>query len=131
MQKLFIAGTIGKDAEVRYTKGNGDAVASFSVAVDNGKDKQGNKRDATWFDCSVWGKRGESLAPYLKKGGSVSIIGRPTAREYNGKVYLGVNVDEITLQGGNSKSNNSNTESYSSGSSQSVQDDMNDEIPFS
>ena len=99
MQLLIIAGTIGRDAEIRHTQ-NGDAVAGFSVAVDNGKDKNGNKRDATWFDCSLWGKRGESLGPYLTKGTRVSITGRPSAREHNGKVYLQCNVNELTLLGG-------------------------------
>lgn len=100
MQILTIAGNIGKDAEVRTT-GGGDKVAGFSVAVDNGKDSSGNRRDSTWYDCSIWGKRAEALAPYLKKGGKVSISGRPTVRVYNDKAYLGVSVDQITLQGGN------------------------------
>jgi len=99
MQQLTIAGTIGKDAEVRKTQ-NGEPVAGFSVAVDNGKDKDGNKRETTWFDCSLWGKRGEGLGPYLTKGTRVTITGRPTAREHNGKVYLGCSVDQITLMGG-------------------------------
>ena len=64
MQQLIIAGNIGKDAEVRRMQ-SGEAVANFSVAVDNGKDKDGNRRESTWFDCALWGKRGEGLAPYL------------------------------------------------------------------
>lgn len=102
MQMLTIAGTIGRDAEVRRTQ-SGDAVAGFSVAVDNGKDKDGNRRDATWFDCSLWGKRGDALAPYLTKGTRVCITGRPGAREHNGKVYLQCNVDELSLLGGGTR----------------------------
>ena len=62
MNILMIAGTIGQNAELRRTQ-SGDAVAGFSVAIDNGKDKNGNKRDTTWIDCSLWGKRGESPMP--------------------------------------------------------------------
>ena len=92
MQQLIIAGNIGKDAVVRRTQ-SGESVAGFSVAVDNGKDANGNRRDSTWFDCALWGKRGEALAPYLLKGGKVTITGRPTVRVHEGNAYLGVNVD--------------------------------------
>ena len=102
MQQLTIAGNVGKDAELRRT-GNGDAVLGFSVAVDNGKDKNGNKRDSTWFDCSIWGKRAESLERYITKGTKVVLTGRPTAREHNGKAYLGISVNDLTFMGGNSQ----------------------------
>jgi len=101
MQLLFIAGNIGGDAVLRTTQG-GDKVSNFSVAVDNGKDKQGQRRESTWYECSLWGKRGEALNQFLTKGGKVTISGRPTVRVYEGKAYLGVSVDQITLQGGNS-----------------------------
>jgi single-strand DNA-binding protein len=104
MQTLIIAGNLGKDAELRNLPNGDEQVANFSVAVDNGKDKQGNRRDSTWFECAIWGKRGVGLAPYLKKGGKVTVSGRPTVRVYDGKAYLGVNVDQITLQGGNQQS---------------------------
>jgi len=132
MQMLVISGVIGRDAEIRRTQG-GDAVAGFSVAVDNGKNKQGNKRDATWFDCSLWGKRGEGLGPYLTKGSRVSITGRPGAREHNGKVYLQCNVDQITLLGGGQDRQQSNDghqspEGYGGGGRPG--DDLDSEIPF-
>lgn len=128
MQNLTIAGTCGKDAELRTTQG-GDQVASFSVAVDNGKDQNGNRRDSTWVDCSLWGKRAQSLAPYIKKGGKVTVSGRPTVRAHDGKAYLGVSVDQITLQGGNQQSSDSGQQSYQAPPSQgsAMEDDF---IPF-
>lgn len=131
MQALTIAGIIGRDAEIRRTQ-SGGAVAGFSVAVDNGKDKNGNKRDATWFDCSLWGKRGEGLGPYLTKGRRVAITGRPTAREHNGKVYLGCSVDQITLLGGGNSQPDPNRsqepQGYGGGGRPGA--DLDDEIPF-
>ena len=122
MQQLTIAGTLGKDAELRKT-GNGDAVAGFSVAVDNGKDKNGTKRETTWIDCSLWGKRGEALSPYLTKGLKVAITGRPTVRAYDGKAYLGCSVNEITLMGGGEKSSGQSPQAPAS-------QNLDDEIPF-
>jgi single-strand DNA-binding protein len=101
MQVLIIAGNVGKDAVLRRTN-SGDAVLGFSVAVDNGKDKQGNKRDSTWYDCSIWGKRAESLERHITKGTKLTLTGRPTAREHNGKAYLGISVNDLTFMGGSS-----------------------------
>ena len=99
MQILTIAGTVGKDAVLRTTQG-GEPVLNFSMAVDNGKDAQGNKRDATWFDCSIWGKRATSLQNHIAKGSKLTLSGRPTARAHDGKAYLGLTVNELSFQGG-------------------------------
>ena len=99
MQRLIIAGTVGKDAVLRNTQG-GDAILGFSLAVDNGKDASGNKRETTWYDCSIWGKRGSSLERHITKGSKLTLTGRPTVRVHEGKAYLGISVDDLTFQGG-------------------------------
>ena len=126
MQSLTIAGNVGKDAELRRTQG-GDAVLNFSLAVDNGKDREGNKRMATWFDCAVWGKRAEGLEQFIVKGTKLVIRGRPTAREHNGKAYLGVNVDELSFMGGGQDRSNDHRPDPAR---QAPQRDLDDEIPF-
>ena len=128
MQMIMIAGNVGKDAVLRRTQG-GDAVLGFSVAVDNGKDKNGNKRDSTWFDCSVWGKRAESLEQYITKGTKLTLTGRPTCRAHEGKAYLGISLSELTFQGGGTSQQSNG--GYDSGPSQGEpQRDLDDEIPF-
>jgi len=127
MQQLTIAGNVGKDAELRQTQ-NGDQVLNFSIAVDNGKDKDGNKRDATWFDCSLWGKRASSLQSYITKGTKLVVTGRPTTREYNGKAYLGCSVGELTFMGGGQQRDQQRSQGYGAGGS--AMSDMDDEIPF-
>jgi single-strand DNA-binding protein len=114
MQKLIIAGTTGKDAVLRRT-GNGDAVLGFSLAVDNGKDKNGQKRETTWYDCSIWGKRAESLERHITKGTKLTLTGRPTVRAHEGKAYIGISVDDLTFQGGGD-SGNGQSQGYDSGS---------------
>src|ERR1700676_991475 len=63
MNNLTIIGRIGKVGELRYTQ-SGKAVVNFSVAVDNGKDSDGEKRAATWFEISLGEKQAEGLAQY-------------------------------------------------------------------
>ena len=135
MNILMIAGNVGKDAELRRTQG-GDAVLGFSVAVDQGKDKSGNKREALWVDCSVWGKRAESLEAYVKKGTKLALQGRPTVREHNGKAYLGMAVNELTFMGGGQSDGHrgeyggGNSGGYGSGGSPNSGGDMGGELPF-
>lgn len=111
MQILTIAGNVGRDAELR-TLQSGETVLNFSVAVDNGKDKNGNKRNATWFDCAVWGKRAESLQSYIKKGTKLALSGRPGARAHDGKAYLQLTVNELTFM---SSAHSGNGDGQSSG----------------
>jgi single-strand DNA-binding protein len=102
MLTMTIAGNCGKDAELRRTQ-SGDSVLGFSIAVDNGKDKDGNKRDSTWVKCSIWGKRADSLADYIKKGSKLVVTGRPGVDVYEGKGQLTLSVQDITFMGGNQR----------------------------
>lgn len=99
MNNLTIAGSLGKDAEVRYLS-SGDPVAAFSVA-----DSQGRDKPTIWWNCSLFGKRAESLAPYLVKGQAVAVSGTITEREWTDKdghkrKSMDVRVQDVALQGG-------------------------------
>ena len=72
--KITIVGRLGKDVELRYTP-DGKAVASFSVAVDDGF---GENKKTIWFRVSVWGKQAEPCNQYLKQGSIVLVDGRLT-----------------------------------------------------
>lgn len=98
MNSISIAGQIGRDAEIRHLP-NGDPVASFSVA-----DSQGKEKPTIWWRCSLFGKRAESLVPYLVKGQSVTVSGTVTEREYqkDGATVkaMEIRVQDVALQGG-------------------------------
>lgn len=101
MNKITATGRIVADAEVRYTPG-GDAIANFRLASDVGF---GDKKTTNWFNCQIWGKRGEALAPHLGKGQQVTVFGTLVLREWQNKdgvkqLSPDVRVDEIELQGG-------------------------------
>jgi len=96
MKTITIAGNIGRDAVTRKTQ-NGDSVTGWTVAVE---DRQGRDKRTIWFDCSLWGSRGEALAQYLTKGSKVAVAGELSTREHEGKTYLTIRADQITLMGG-------------------------------
>lgn len=122
MQVITVAGKLGADAILRNTQG-GDSVCSFSVAVDQ---REGRDKSTNWFRVSIWGKRGESLAPYLLKGAAVTVNGSFSVSEYEGKTQLNVRANEIALQGGRS----SDSAPEPQRESRQVADDLNDDIPF-
>ena len=135
MQILTIAGAVGKDSELRHTNG-GDAVLGFSIAVDNGKDRNGEKREPTWYECSVWGDRAAKLQPYIKKGSRITAYGRPTVRVYEGKAYLGLSVNDLTFMS-SAQSQDRDQASDRGGSGTQLEHssgretyDLNDDIPF-
>jgi single-strand DNA-binding protein len=118
MKSITIAGNIGKDAELRSA--GSDKVLSFNVAVSEGKDKP-----TVWFQCSLWGKRGEALERFLTKGTFAAVAGELTVREHEGKTYLGVNVREIAFKGGGERK-----EEPQAGSGRAFSSELDDEIPF-
>lgn len=128
MNCLTIAGNVGKDAELRTTQ-QGKQVASFSVGVSQGRDKE-----TTWFDCSIWGERAAKLQPYIRKGDKITVMGEVSAREHNGKAYLQVFVRELTLQGGKRDSTPAQSDGYGSGQASYGggygAGDVEDTIPF-
>ena len=145
MQTVIIAGNVGNVKEIRDV--GGDKVLNFSIAVDNGKDKNGERRESTWWDCSLWGKRAESLAPYIAKGSKLTVQGKPSARAHEGKAYLGITVNELTFMSSKadgerseSRSSGGGGDDYSSGFSTGGYNnkpsgpkesyDLNDDIPF-
>lgn len=96
MNSITIAGTAGKDAEVKYLN-DGTAIASFSVADSQGKDK------TVWWNCSLFGKRADALAPYILKGTKVTVSGQATEEVWTDKngqerKSMKVRVNDIALQ---------------------------------
>lgn len=66
--KAFTTARLGNDMEVRFLQ-DGTPVGQLSLAVRLGiKDKSSGEYRTQWVSASMFGKRVESLAPYLKKG---------------------------------------------------------------
>lgn len=78
--------TLGRDCELRHTP-SGDAVTNLSLAFNYGqKDQQTGRKPTCWLEGSLWGKRAESLAPYLVKGQKLDIVAEdPHIETYEGK----------------------------------------------
>lgn len=82
VNEVILIGNCGKIPEMRYTPA-GDAVASFSLAIDESYKKDGQKVEKTeWVNIVAWKKLGEICGEYLKAGTKVYIRGRLKTEEY-------------------------------------------------
>lgn len=129
MNVVTIAGGLGRDAELKYLN-NGDPICNFSVA-----DSQGRDKGTIWWNCTLFGKRGEALAQYLTKGQSVTVVGTITEREWQDKEgakrkSMDVRVSEIALQGGRKDSEPQEERRAAPKPAPQTFDDMSDDVPF-
>ena len=91
MNKVFLIGRLTKDPDLRYTQ-SGQAVVSFSLAVDRGLSKQKkqemesmNRPTADFPRITVWGVQAENVSRYLKKGNQCAIDGKIQTGSYQDK----------------------------------------------
>jgi len=102
---LSFVGNLGGDSELRYLA-SGGAVLNFSVACSSGF---GDKKKTAWVRCALFGKQGETLAQYLKKGSKVFVSGEFSLNEYKAndgtqKTSVELNVNAVSLEGSKSDS---------------------------
>jgi len=87
--KVLLMGNLTRDPETKFLP-SGAGVVEFGLAINRTwTDQQsGEKREATTFvDCKAWGKQGEILTRYCKKGSALFVEGRLDYRtwETNGE----------------------------------------------
>ena len=102
--KAFGLARLGRDAEIRTTS-NGEQVATLALAFSYGRKGSDGKRPTQWVDGALWGRRAEALAPYLLKGGLVSVsledVHVETFEGKNGPGHkLAARVVDVELAGG-------------------------------
>ena len=102
--KAFGTARLGSDMEVRFMP-NGDPVGQVSLAFRLGKkDKEGNYI-TQWIRASLFGKRAESLAPYLLKGSLHAFVLRDlcieefTGKDGESRVSMQAIIDDVELCG--------------------------------
>lgn len=74
MNDVTIVGNLTRDIEVRYTQTN-KAVGQFTVAVNNGKNKDGKELEPDFINCVIWETQAENMKKYTKKGSKVAVKG--------------------------------------------------------
>lgn len=94
INRVILVGRFARDPNDLRRSSNGNAVVSFTVAVDNRFAKQ-EDRSADFINCVVWNKTAEFVSQYCRKGSLVGLEGRLQARSYDDKDGKRVFVTEV------------------------------------
>lgn len=84
MNKVIMMGRLTRDPEVRYGGASNNAIARFSIAVDR-RFKRDGQPDADFFNCTAFGKTGEFVEKYLRKGTKIVLDGEVQNDNYTNK----------------------------------------------
>jgi len=131
MNKCQFSGRTTAEPELKYLP-SGKAACSFTLAVRRDFKNQAGEYDSDFINCVAYGKTGELIAEYVKKGSLFPVWGRLQIRKYEKD---GVNhyVSEIILEGFDfpPKSENSRyAPENNTSSSFGHEVNLDDDIPF-
>lgn len=129
--KVILMGNLTRDPELRSIP-SGQQVASFSLAVNRTwKNANGEQQEAVdYIDCNAWGKPGEIITQYMKKGSAILVSGRLQQRQWEQegqkRSKVEIVVEDFNFVGGNdggSSNSGGNSGSYSDTSSSNSNND--------
>ena len=125
MNTFSCEGRIVQNAELRQTN-SGDALSSFRLASNVGF---GEKQTTLWIDCTIWGKRAQTLNSMLPKGQQVFVNGELSERVYQKKDgtegrSLSLRVNDLSFGKGTGDANGGQNQHNPS------KVEIDDDIPF-
>jgi single-strand DNA-binding protein len=92
--EVRLEGRLTRDIETRYTASNEPlCVASFTLAVDRGKDK-----GADFISCKAFGRTGETMAEHLSKGRKIKVAGHIQTGSYEKKDGTKVYTTDVIVE---------------------------------
>lgn len=134
MNKVILIGRLVADPEVRYSQGNEPVcMARYRLAIDR-KFKRDGEQGADFITCIAFGKQGEFVEKYLKKGMKIAVIGRIQTGSYTNKDGQKVYTTDVVAEEHEfceSKSSGGTTApQVDSDGFMDIPDNIDEELPF-
>lgn len=110
MNRIILMGRLTRDPEVRYGGANNTAVARYSIAVAR-RFKQDGQPDADFFNFVSFGKAGDFVEKYLRKGTKIVVEGELRNNNYtnkDGQMVYNVEIVTSNIEFAESKSAQTN-----------------------
>ena len=134
MNKVMLIGNLTKDPEIKTTS-TGKKVASFALAINDGKDQNGADI-VQYFNLNAWDKTADVIEKYVKKGHKIMASGRLKNRSWDKpdgtKGYatdITVSDIELLTSKNDAERINSQAPSTSAASTSKQNDDMSGSVP--
>lgn len=97
MNSVNLLGRLTKDPDVKYTQGEKSmCIARYTLAV-NRRFKTGDQT-ADFINCVAFGKQGEFVEKYLKKGMQIAVRGRIQTGSYTNKDGQKVYTTDVVVE---------------------------------
>ena len=84
MNKVFFIGRMTSTPELRYSDSQ-VAVLRFNVAINRGRDKNGDDKGADFPSVLAFGRTAENMSKFVEKGNRVAIDGHIQTGKYQNK----------------------------------------------
>ena len=127
MNHVTLMGRLTRDPELKYSQ-SGKAFSKFTVAVN----REFNREEADFINCTAWGKTAETIAEWLGKGRRIALQGRIQTGSYENKNGDTVYTVEVVADRfefiDNSKTQESKNQTYNNNNNDVLDD--NDDFPF-
>lgn len=91
MNKFIGIGRICSEIEMRKTQSGIDTCV-FSIAINNGKDKNGEERPADFINCRAWRETALFIGKWFQKGKMIAIEGKFKTDKYQHKTHSDITV---------------------------------------
>ena len=98
MNKTILLGRLTKNPEIKFSQINNVKVVTFSIAVNRKYIKQGEERQADFFNIVAYSKLAEFVERFLKQGILIGVLGRLQTRIYEDKNGVKRYVTEIIAE---------------------------------
>ena len=137
MNKVILLGRLTKDVDVKYTQTTNIMIANFSLAVNRRFVKEGEERQADFFNVTAFGKTAEFIQKYMNtKGQQIAVIGRLQNRSWEddqGQKHYATDViaEEVYFADSKKQQNENNmTELQNHLDNAGVEFNTSDDLPF-
>ncbi len=98
MNKTILLGRLSKNPEIKYSQTNNTKIATFSLAVNRRYVKQGEERQADFFNIVVYSKLADFVEKFLKQGTQICVLGRLQTRNYEDKNGIRRYITEVIAE---------------------------------
>lgn len=139
LNNIIVMGRLTRDPELKKTP-NGISVTTLTLAVERDRKNENGEKDTDFIDAVLWRNSAEFAEKYFSKGKMAVVSGRLQTRKWtdkegNKRTSYEIAADNIYFA--DSKSERSNTESYTPTTAPAASDDFtsvdfadDSDIPF-
>lgn len=145
MNKVILMGRLTRDPDIRYSQGDGTAIARYTLAVNRRRRSDDGQQSADFISCVAFGKGAEFAEKYLYKGTKILVSGRIQTGSYTNRDGNKVYTTDVFIEEQEFAESKAANDGYAAAAQQApapapaqnyddqfmnIPDDLEEELPF-